>query len=98
MTNVEAMNSVTENKQRLDCIFTKDMVARIPMLVQQGLSAETIAARLGCTVGTLRVRCSQAQISFARAQSAQGGANGAGAQAAKAEADAWGGPAEDTCN
>ena len=64
MTDVGAMNSVTENKQRLDCIFTKDMVARIPMLVQQGLSAETIAARLGCTVGTLRVRCSQAKISL----------------------------------
>jgi hypothetical protein len=28
------------------------------------LNAEAIAARLGCTVGTLRVRCSQAQISL----------------------------------
>jgi hypothetical protein len=33
-------------------------------LVQQGLNAEAIAARLGCTVGTLKVRCSQAQISL----------------------------------
>jgi hypothetical protein len=39
-------------------------MAGIPVLVQQGLNAEAIAARLGCTVGTLRVRCSQAQISL----------------------------------
>ena len=39
-------------------------MARIPVLVQQGLDAEAIAARLGCNVSTLRVRCSQAQISL----------------------------------
>jgi len=39
-------------------------MAGITVLVQQGLNAEAIAARLGCTVGTLRVRCSQAQISL----------------------------------
>ena len=39
-------------------------MAGIPVLVQQGLNAEAIAARLGCTVGTLRVRWSQAQISL----------------------------------
>ncbi len=39
-------------------------MAGIPVLVQQGLNAEAIAARLGCTVGTLRVRCSLAQISL----------------------------------
>ena len=39
-------------------------MARIPVLVQQGLNAEAIAARLGCTAGTLKVRCSQAQISL----------------------------------
>ena len=39
-------------------------MAGIPVLVQQGLNAEAIAARLGCTVGTLKVRCSQAQISL----------------------------------
>jgi hypothetical protein len=39
-------------------------MAGIPMLVHQGFSAEAIAARLGCSVGTLRVRCSQAQISL----------------------------------
>jgi hypothetical protein len=41
-------------------------MAGIPMLVHQGLSAEAIAQRLGCSVGTLRVRCSQAQISLRR--------------------------------
>ena len=64
MINAEAMNSVTEKKQRRRPIFTKDLMAGIPTLVQQGLNAEAIAARLGCTVGTLKVRCSQAQISL----------------------------------
>lgn len=64
MTNAEAMNSVTEKKQGRPSILTKDVMAGIPVLVQQGLNAEAIAARLGCTVGTLKVRCSQAQISL----------------------------------
>ena len=64
MTNAEAMNSVTEKKQRRRSILTKDVMAGIPVLVQQGLNAEAIAARLGCTAGTLKVRCSQAQISL----------------------------------
>ena len=45
-------------------ILTKDVMARIPVMVQQGLDAEAIAAELGCNIGTLRVRCSQAQISL----------------------------------
>lgn len=64
MTNAEAMNSVTEKKQGRPSILTKAVIAGIPVLVQQGLNAEAIAARLGCTVGTLKVRCSQAQISL----------------------------------
>jgi hypothetical protein len=64
MINAEAMNSVTEKKRRRRSILTKDLVAGIPVLVQQGLNAEAIAARLGCTTGTLRVRCSQAGISL----------------------------------
>ena len=63
MINAEAMNSVTEKKGGAS-ILTKDVMAGIPVLVQQGLNAEAIAARLGCTVGTLKVRCSQAQISL----------------------------------
>ena len=64
MINAEAMNSVTEKKQRRRSILTKNVMAGIPVLVQQGLNAEAIAARLGCTAGTLKVRCSQAQISL----------------------------------
>jgi hypothetical protein len=43
-------------------IFTNAVLASIPTLVQQGFNTEAIAARLGCKVGTLRVRCSQAQL------------------------------------
>ena len=64
MTNAEAMNSVTEKKQRRRFILTKHVMAGIPVLVQQGMNAEAIAARLGCKVGTLKVRCSQAGISL----------------------------------
>src|SRR6478735_2516742 len=61
MINAEA---VTQKRQRRRSNLTKHLMAGIPVLVQQGLNAEAIAARLGCTVGTLRVRCSQAQISL----------------------------------
>jgi hypothetical protein len=64
MINAEEMNSVTEKKQRRRSILTKEVMAGIWVLVQQGLNAEAIAARLGCTAGTLKVRCSQAQISL----------------------------------
>ena len=64
MINAEAMNSVTEKKQQRRSILTKDVMAGISVLIRQGLNAEAIAARLGCSVGTLRVRCSQAQISL----------------------------------
>src|SRR6476620_8557317 len=65
MINAEAVNSVTERKPGgRPSILTKDVMAGIPVLVQQGLNAEAIAARLGCTVGTLKVRCSQHQISL----------------------------------
>src|SRR6187401_2818357 len=64
MINAEAINPVTEKRRRRRSNLTKQLMAGIPVLVQQGLNAEAIAARLGCTVGTLRVRCSQAQISL----------------------------------
>jgi hypothetical protein len=40
------------------------VLSGIPVLVQQGMDADAIAARLGCKVSTLKVRCSQAQISL----------------------------------
>jgi len=59
MMNAEAMNSVTGKKRGgRRSILTKDVMAGIPVLVQQGLNTEAIAARLGCTAGTLKVRCS----------------------------------------
>ena len=64
MINAGAMNSVTEKKERRRSILTEDVMAGIPVLVQQGLNAEAISARLGCNVGTLKVRCSQAGISL----------------------------------
>ena len=51
-------------KPRRRFILTKHVMAGIPVLVQQGMNAEAIAARLGCKVGTLKVRCSQAGISL----------------------------------
>ena len=86
MIDAEAMSSVTQKKQRRRSILTKDLMAGIPVLVQQGLRAEPIAARLGCTVGTLKVRCSQQRISLRVPKEGQGGAAGASAQAANAEA------------
>jgi hypothetical protein len=40
--------------------------ALIPALVEAGLSDAEIAKRMGWTVGTLRVRCSQLKISLRR--------------------------------
>jgi transcriptional regulator with XRE-family HTH domain len=40
--------------------------ALIRVLIEQGLSDLEIADRVGCTVGTLRVRCSQLKISLRR--------------------------------
>lgn len=40
--------------------------ALIRVLIDQGLSDSEIAFRVGCTVGTLRVRCSQLKISLRR--------------------------------
>ncbi len=36
----------------------------IPLLVERGISYQEIANRMGWTVGTLRVRCSQLKISL----------------------------------
>jgi transposase-like protein len=38
----------------------------IPAFLEQGLSVADIANRIGCTVGTLRVKCSQLGISLRR--------------------------------
>jgi transposase-like protein len=46
-------------------ILTKAVLATIPeMVAQGGMRADDIAEKLGCNIGTLKVRCSQAKISL----------------------------------
>jgi hypothetical protein len=46
-------------------ILTKAVLATIPEMVAQGnMRADDIAEKLGCNIGTLKVRCSQAKISL----------------------------------
>jgi hypothetical protein len=40
-------------------IFTPEIFAEISNLVAQGFDTAEIAAKIGCTMGSLRVRCSQ---------------------------------------
>ena len=47
-------------------ILTKAALDRVTGLVDQGRSAAEIANELGCTLGTLKVRCSQHGISLRR--------------------------------
>jgi transposase-like protein len=47
-------------------ILTQAALARIASLVEQGRTAAEIADEMGCTLGTLRVRCSQLGISLRR--------------------------------
>jgi hypothetical protein len=44
--------------------LTPIVITKIRSWVDQGLRADEIALRVGCTVGTLRVRCSQLRISL----------------------------------
>jgi len=46
--------------------ITLSALRLIPNLRDQGLSADEIADAVGCTVGTLRVKCSQMGISLRR--------------------------------
>ena len=46
--------------------FTPTTIVQIPRWLDEGLSADQIAARIGCTVGTLRVKCSKLGISLRR--------------------------------
>ena len=47
-------------------LITSSVLARVKLLVKEGVSAADIAQQVGCTVGTLRVRCSQNRISLRR--------------------------------
>jgi hypothetical protein len=60
------MRPKPESGRRRQKIFSADVVAKIRKLVGQGLKPEEIAHDLGCTLGTLRVKCSHHQISLRR--------------------------------
>jgi Helix-turn-helix domain of resolvase len=47
-------------------ILTEAALAQVKTLVKQGMSAAEIAREIGCTLGTLRVRCCQFGISLRR--------------------------------
>jgi hypothetical protein len=47
-------------------ILTQAALAHVTSLVDQGLNAAEIATEIGCTLGTLRVRCSHFKISLRR--------------------------------
>jgi hypothetical protein len=44
--------------------ITAAVLEQIPTLIKRGISPAEIAARVGCTSGTLRVACSKAKISL----------------------------------
>ena len=49
--------------------ITAAVLKTIPTLIERGISPAEIAAKLGCTSGTLRVVCSKAKISLRKRQS-----------------------------
>jgi hypothetical protein len=44
--------------------FTEEVCANIPLWIEQGLSREEIAARVGCTLNSLQASCSKRGISL----------------------------------
>ena len=45
-------------------IVTPTALERVAKMVEQGVSSVEIANEIGCTLGTLRVRCSQSRVSL----------------------------------
>ena len=64
MIDAEAMNSVTEKKLGRGSILTKDVMAGIPVLVQQGLDCRSHRSPNWLHSRHLRVRCCHAGISL----------------------------------
>jgi len=46
--------------------FTPNVIEQIPKLVSDGKSAAEIAGQIGCSVDSLRVRCSQLGVTLRR--------------------------------
>ena len=55
-------------------VVTPAVLQQIPTLLEQGLSPLEIARMIGCTLGTLRVVCSNSKISLRQNNRAQNGA------------------------
>jgi hypothetical protein len=55
---------------------TSEIIPQIEHWLQQGLEAKEIARKIGCTIGTLRVRCSHLGISLRRRGNARRNAVG----------------------
>jgi hypothetical protein len=51
---------------RRPTLLTSGVLEQVPQLIRAGKTPEEIAAQFGCTVGTLRVKCSQRGISLRR--------------------------------
>jgi len=47
-------------------LITTDIINQIESWVDAGLSPKAIAEKIGCTLGTLKVRCAQLRISLRR--------------------------------
>lgn len=56
-------------------IFSPQVLSQIAKFVEQGFSAAEIAEKVGCKLGSLRVKCSQHGISLRRWQANSGGRN-----------------------
>jgi hypothetical protein len=59
-------SSAMSNARSKRAKFSPLVFSQISDFVAQGLSAAEIADRIGCKLGSLRVRCSQKQISLRR--------------------------------
>jgi hypothetical protein len=57
---------MTPNPRTKRRIFSPPVLSRIMELVDQGVSPSKIADEIGCSIGSLRVRCSQHGISLRR--------------------------------
>lgn len=56
----------SQTVRRRPRIFSPSVLSQISSFVTQGLSAVEIADKIGCSLGTLRVKCSQHGISLRR--------------------------------
>jgi hypothetical protein len=66
MNGQEGSRTGSSNAMPRQKVFTPSVVAQIGCWVDEGLNATEIAEKVGCKLGTLRVRCSQLGIALRR--------------------------------